>query len=138
VTRIAPMIETAKEQNRTLEIELDLPVDPVRPTPRPGMTADVEIVLARHGDVLRIPSLALLEGGSVLVPDRGRAAMRRVRIGLRNWQWAEVLQGLEAGDRVITSLDRPGLKAGIPVTVGQAGASAGGPAVDSAATAAIR
>ncbi len=117
VKRVAPMIETAREQNRTLEIEVDLPRDTSRPPPRPGMTADVEIVLDRREGVLRIPSLAVAEGRSVLVVESGRAVSRPIEVGLRNWQWNEIRAGLTAGEQVITSLDRLGLKAGVAVRV---------------------
>ena len=116
VTRVAPMVETVKEQNRTLEVELELGPDPAGPPIRPGMTADVEIVLASRPGALRVPSLALLEGGGVLVPEKGRAVKRELEVGLRNWQWAEVLRGLAPGERVITSLDRPGLKPGARIS----------------------
>ncbi|HTK31269.1 MAG TPA: efflux RND transporter periplasmic adaptor subunit [Candidatus Saccharimonadaceae bacterium] len=136
VTRVAPMVETVKEQNRTIEVELDLRPDGSRPPPRPGMTADVEIVLARRDAVLRIPSLALLEGDRVLVAERGRAAARQVRTGLRNWQWTEIQGGLGPGERVITSLDRLGVKAGARIAI--AANPRGEPAAaDSAATAAL-
>ena len=112
VTRVAPMVETVKEQNRTLELELELRPGISDPPIRPGMTADVEVILARRGDVLRVPAAALLEGGSVLVSANGRAVKRDLRVGMRNWQWVEVLGGLAPGEAVITSLDRPGLKDG--------------------------
>jgi HlyD family secretion protein len=121
VSRVAPMIETAKEQNRTLEIELDVPHDPMRPAPRPGMTADAEVVLDRRESVLRVPSLAVIEGREVLVDEGGRARERTIETGVRNWQWTEVLAGLQRGDRVITSLDRTGLKAGVAIRMRAAG-----------------
>lgn len=127
ITRISPVVETAKEQNRTLEIEIDLKPDPARPQPRPGMTADAEVVLARRDAAVRIPTVAIAEGHRVLVAERGRAANRAIEIGLHNWQWTEVTSGIGHGERVITTLDRPGLKAGVGVRVttapGQRGAA---------------
>jgi len=120
VTRISPIVETVKEQNRTLEVEVDMRSLSNLPIARPGMTADVEIVLERHGDVLRIPTPAVGEGGRVLVVERGRAVSRLVEVGLHNWQWTEVRSGLDLGDRVITSLDRPGLRAGVEIRVAPA------------------
>lgn len=136
VSRVAPMIETAKEQNRTLEIEVDLEGDPSRPPPRPGMTADVEVVLERLDRVLRIPSLAVLEGKNVLVVRSGRAVLRPVEVGLRNWQWSEIRKGLSPGVQVITSLDRPGLEAGVVVQPRPAG-PAESVAPDTGATASL-
>jgi len=87
VTRIAPILETAREQNRTLEIELDLAPDRSLPVARPGMTADVEVVIDRRDGVLRVPTAAVGEGGRVLVAVRGRAVSRRIDSGLHNWEW---------------------------------------------------
>jgi HlyD family secretion protein len=135
ITRISPIVETAKEENRTLEIEIDLKPDPARPPPRPGMTADVEVVLARRNAAVRIPTLAVAEGHRVLVAERGRAAYRSIEVGLHNWQWTEVTSGLAIGERVITTLDRPGLKAGVGVRVSTT-PGPGGAASDSVAAAA--
>lgn len=125
VTRLAPVVETAKEQNRTLELEVDLTPRAGLPTPRPGMTADVEVILDRRADVLRVPTSAISEGHRVLVAERGRAVSRAIEVGIGNWQWTEVRSGLASGERVITSLDRPGLKAGSPVRAKSATAPPG-------------
>ena len=135
ITRIAPMVETVKEQNRTLEIELDFTPDPSRPA-RPGMTADVEIILERREQVARVPTLAVVDGHQVLVVEGGRAVARRIDTGLRNWQWSEVRSGLAPGERVITSLDRAGLQAGVAIRVRSTPAG-GGAAPDTSATAAV-
>ena len=115
LTRLSPVVEVAKEQNRTQEIEADFPSDRSKPTPSPGMTADVEVVLSRREAVLRIPTFAVIEGKRVLLVENGHAVSRGVEVGLRSWEWTEVRSGLRAGDRVITSLDRAGLKDGVRV-----------------------
>jgi HlyD family secretion protein len=113
---VAPLVEEAREQNRTLTVEIDLDPGAGLPELRPGLTADAEIVLARRERALRIPAAALLEGGRVLAIRNGRAESRRVTTGLKDWDWVEITHGLAPGERVITSLDRPGLKAGVRVT----------------------
>jgi HlyD family secretion protein len=115
VTRVAPFVNDVLQQNRTLEIEVALPPDLEHPIPMAGASADVEIILKRKDDVLRVPTSALLEGHRVLVFDRGKARSREVKTGLHDWDWTEVLSGLSAGESVITSLDRPGLKDGSAV-----------------------
>jgi HlyD family secretion protein len=112
---VAPLVEEAREQNRTLEVEIDLDPAVKLPDLRPGLTADAEIVLARKDRALRIPAGALLEGPRVMVVSAGRAESRRVSTGLRDWNWVEIRTGLAAGEPVITSLDRPGLKPGARV-----------------------
>ena len=39
----------------------------------------------------------------------------RIRTGLANWEFTEVLEGLAAGDRIVTSLEKEGVKAGATV-----------------------
>lgn len=120
VTRVAPVVEELKQQSRTLEVEAALPDDPAKPRVRPGMTADVEVVLARRESVTRVPTLAIVEGRRVYVVEKGRAVRREVRTGVRNWEWTEVLSGVRAGERIVTSLDRAGLKSGVRVVASPA------------------
>ena len=124
LSRISPVVEEAKEQNRTQEVEADFPADTTSAVPRPGMTADVEIVLDRRERVLRVPTFAVIDGARVFVVEKGRAASRAVKIGLKSWEWSEVTSGLREGERVVTSLDRPGLKAGARVAFRETGGGA--------------
>ncbi|MBI5838436.1 MAG: efflux RND transporter periplasmic adaptor subunit [Candidatus Eisenbacteria bacterium] len=121
LVRVAPMVEYLKEQNRTMEVEVELPSAPGKPAPKPGMSADLEVILGRTERALRVPSSAVMEGRRVLVLDGGRAAARNVTAGLKNWEWTQVRTGLKEGERVITTLDRQGLHAGSAVKVGAAG-----------------
>ena len=47
----------------------------------------------------------------------GKLEERKVKTGLANWEFTEVLEGLNAGERVVTSLERAGVKAGAAYTV---------------------
>ncbi len=123
VTRVAPFVNDVQQQNRTLEIEVALPPAPGMPTPTPGTSADVEVVLQRKDDVVRVPTAALLEGHRVLVVDHGRARSREVQVGLRNWEWSEAVSGLAGGETVVTTLDRLGLRDGSAVRVRRAQAA---------------
>ena len=135
LARVAPMVEEIKEQDRTIEVEVDLPLVEGKPRPRPGMTADVALVLDRRDPVLRVPSTAVTDGRKVLVVERGRAVARDVATGIRNWQWTEVTSGLRPGETVVTSLDRAGLKSGAAVVVKAAAAPARRDSAQSAARA---
>ncbi|MGB8250279.1 MAG: efflux RND transporter periplasmic adaptor subunit, partial [Azonexus sp.] len=46
----------------------------------------------------------------------GKLEERKVKAGLANWEYTEVLEGLAAGDRIVTSLEKEGVKAGARVT----------------------
>lgn len=115
VTRVAPFVNDVVQQNRTLEVEVDIVHEEGAPLPKPGTSADIEVILDRHDGVLRVPSFAVIEGRRVLVIEKGRAVPRDVKVGLRNWEWTEVTDGLREGETVVTSLDQTGVKAGAAV-----------------------
>ena len=55
---------------------------------------------------------ALLEGSRVLVLDGESLVERKLKTGLSNWQFTEVIEGLSGGERVVTEgiqRIRPGL-----------------------------
>jgi len=67
--------------------------------------------------VVRIPTPALMPGNRVLVLGAGgRLEERTIQTGLSNWEFTEIRQGLERGTRVVTSLERAGVKAGAIAT----------------------
>lgn len=118
VTRVAPFVSDILGQSRTMEIEVDFRIGGDQPRPRPGASADVEIILDTRADALRVPTFAVMERRRVLVVNDGKAAARDVKTGLHNWEFTEIDSGLSAGDRVITSLDRPGVRDGARVKDG--------------------
>ena len=61
---------------------------------------------------------AIQEGGKVLLFDAasGKLEERKIKAGLANWEYTEILDGLAAGDRIVTSLEKEGVKAGARVT----------------------
>ncbi|WEN41179.1 Macrolide export protein MacA [Thauera sp. GDN1] len=117
VKRVAPYITAVEKQARTVEVDVDF----LRPDEARGMlvgySADVEIVLDSRPDVLRIPTSALREGQRVLVEENGVLAERSLRTGLSNWEQTEVMEGLQAGERIVTSLERAGVAPGARVGV---------------------
>ena len=117
VVRVAAYVLDVEEQNRTVEIEVELEDAAFAATLLPGTSADVEVVLETRDQVLRVPTSALLSGDKVLVVDRGRLAERPVETGLRNWDVTEMRSGLSEDDSVVVSLDRADVKAGARVTV---------------------
>lgn len=118
VRRIAPYVLDVEKQARTVDVEVDFDED-ITPELLPGYSADVEIVLAVREQTLRVPTEAVLQGDRVLVydPDSGELAEPTLETGLANWEYTEVLNGLEAGERVVTSVDREGVAAGAYVTL---------------------
>jgi Cu(I)/Ag(I) efflux system membrane fusion protein len=74
---------------------------------RPGMFAHVDIATGGAQPRLTVPSSAVIDNGSrqivLLALDAGRFKPQTVKIGLRNEDFVEILDGLKAGDRVVVS-----------------------------------
>ena len=115
VRRVAPYVSAVEKQARTVDIEATLDNAAAPGKLLVGYSADVEVILAVRENVVRVPTSALLEGGRVLIGGAdGKLAERKIKAGLANWEYTEVLEGLAAGERVVTSLERVGVKAGAP------------------------
>ncbi|HMX16097.1 MAG TPA: efflux RND transporter periplasmic adaptor subunit [Rhodocyclaceae bacterium] len=113
VRRIAPYVLALEKQARTVEVEVEFENPGEAKHLLVGYSADIEVVLETREKVLRIPTAALMPGNRALVLGAdGHLEERKIEAGLANWEFTEVKAGLRAGDRVVTSLDREGLKAG--------------------------
>lgn len=117
VDYVASFVRTQAQQNRTLTVEAVLLAAELPANFLPGLSADIEVILDARDDVLRVPTYALLEGDRVLVVEGDRLVSRQVSVGLQNWRFAELLDGLNEGERVVTSLDRPEVVEGARVVV---------------------
>lgn len=119
VRRVAPYVLDVEKQARTVDVEVNFTglEDHPELALLPGYSADIEVILERHPDTLRIPTEALLEGLRVYVYDPGSDTItsHAVKTGLSNWQHTEILDGLQAGDRIVLSIDREGLENGVTV-----------------------
>jgi len=75
---------------------------------RRGQTIQTKLTLGDESKALLIPNGAFFQdtGGNwvfVVAPDGSQAIKRTVRLGRRNSRYIEVLDGLEAGEKVVTS-----------------------------------
>ncbi|HEB96394.1 MAG TPA: efflux RND transporter periplasmic adaptor subunit [Sedimenticola thiotaurini] len=116
VRRIAPYVLDREKQARTVEVEVGFDDPKSIQGLLAGYSADVEIILDARKEVLRIPTEAVVGDDRVylLLPDQGILQQRRIDTGISNWDYTEVLSGLAAGDRVVTSVDREGVEDGAP------------------------
>jgi HlyD family secretion protein len=92
-----------EEQRVPVVIDLD---DPSQPGPSlgDGFRIEVEIDLWSAESVVRLPLSALFRDGekwAVFVVEKGKATRRRVEIGHRSGEEAEVISGVAAEERVI-------------------------------------
>lgn len=72
---------------------------------RQGLSVTVTLVVAERSDVLLVPNAAILmRSGRTFVSvlaDDGTEEEREITTGLSNWQYTEVLEGLEEGEQVV-------------------------------------
>ncbi len=94
---------------RNGKFKVDLVFTEKRPeTIRTGQSYNIKLQLGESSDALLLPKGSFFQstGGQwifVVNPDGGEAIKRMIRIGKQNSRYYEVLEGLEAGEKVITS-----------------------------------
>jgi len=98
---------------RTMHTEVDIPNASGQLVP--GAYAEAVLTLNQRGDALVLPLQAIDHEGDrtsvdIVTPD-DRVEARQVTLGMQTPNYAEVLTGLQAGDRVVVS-DRTALKPG--------------------------
>jgi len=100
VTRFTDALDPS---TRTMQVEIDVPNPDYHL--QPGMYADVTLLANSRSDVLTIPITAVLRSQnktSVLVVDpQDRVEARQVELGVESPNRAEILSGLNEGERVI-------------------------------------
>jgi HlyD family secretion protein len=102
VAKIRPQVQNGR-------FEADLQFDGPSPTDvRRGQTAQLRLQLGQPGEATLIPNAAFYHdtGGAwvfVVSSDRSQAVRRTVRLGRRNPQVIEVLDGLAPGEEIVTS-----------------------------------
>jgi len=119
VRRIDPYVLDLEKQARTVDVEVEFMLNIDLEDFLAGYSADVEIITALEENAIRIPTQALLEGNKVYVyrPQDQKLQERTVKTGLSNWDNTQIIEGLQEGEIVIISTDKPGLKDGIRVKI---------------------
>lgn len=113
VYKISPVVLGGKQETRTFEVRVRLKDKDI--LIKPGMSADIEIVVESISDVLAVPSQAVVEREGekyVYIIKDSRARLTPIRVGRFNWTFYEVLSGIKEGDKVIINPEVEGLKDG--------------------------
>ena len=114
VTRVGSYVIDLEKQARTVEVELafDNPAD--LKDLLVGYSADVDIILETRRDVLRIPTEALFDKHYVYVlTDAGKLEKRKIGVGLSNWSFTEVTDGVAEGASIVTTPGAAGVAEGV-------------------------
>jgi RND family efflux transporter MFP subunit len=93
VTKINPLMN---ERSKTFKVEAEFTEAPKRIFPNTSFEAN--IVLESKKKVLTIPRTYLLKGDSVLLAN---GTKRKVKIGLRDFEFVEILSGLKPEDELV-------------------------------------
>jgi HlyD family secretion protein len=101
IAKIYPQVN-----NGQFEVDMTFAEEPL--DVRRGQTLQLELTLGDNSDAILIPNGTFYQetGGNwvfVVSPDGTEAVRRSVRLGRRNVDFIEVLDGLEPGEQVITS-----------------------------------
>ena len=92
------------EDTRSIGVRARVPND--KGKLRPGLFARVRLVVAQRDNAILVPEQAIVPQGDklfVYVIEDGKAALRPVRVGMRQAGRAEIVEGIQAGDVVITA-----------------------------------
>lgn len=128
IRRISPIVSGGKLETRTADVWIYF--NNKVPKIKPGMSADVEILLTTLQNVLSVPSQAVIdrdgkkqiyaiEGSDLQAGKTYMANLRPVEIGETNWSYTELTGGLSAGMYVITTPEVEGLRDGSKVRIEQ-------------------
>ena len=114
--RVSPVVTGGKQETRTFEVRARLKEMP--PAIKPGMSAEVEVIVDRADNALIVPSQAVIERDGktfVYVVKDSKARLVPIKAGRSNWTYTEVLSGINEGDEVIINPDTPKLRDGVRV-----------------------
>lgn len=116
VMYISPVVSINRDLSRTIDVKIKVVEGQEKFLA--GMSADVTIVVDEKEDVLFVPSESLVREQYVYIVKNGRRAERRgVNVGLGNWNTKEIVNGLEEGDTLITSVSIKELADGVRVRI---------------------
>lgn len=96
ISKILPSADAAT-QRYTLFLDIALPEGRVL---LPGLTGEVQIIIAERANAVTIPRRALV-GEYVYVVEGGRLERRRVAKGYEGMNSVEIVSGLQAGEQVV-------------------------------------
>lgn len=119
VRRVSDYVLDLEKQARTVDVEVGFTDPEEFSLLLAGYSADIEVILDVRPDVVRVPTEAIMADQHVYVyiPALGRIEQRKIHSGLSNWDFTEVIDGLEPEEKVVVNIDAPDLKDGAAVAL---------------------
>ena len=109
IYRISPVVLGGKQETRTFEVRTRLKEKQI--IIKPGMSADVEIIVDNINNALVVPSHAVMEKNGKSLSLLERVLPQKlvpVETGQFNWNFTEITSGVKEGDTVIINPDAQG------------------------------
>lgn len=97
IHKIYPLLNKVEQSFR-----VDAVLDDIVPVEMYGLNLEANIVTAENKRVLVIPKSALMKGDSVLVKQDGKQKKVKIRKGIEDNEWVEVLGGIDEHTTLIT------------------------------------
>jgi HlyD family secretion protein len=118
VRRISDYVLDVEKQARTVDVEVVFDETPANGKLLAGYSADIEVILETRPDVVRVPTESVLASKNVYVYDsrEKRIHLRDIQTGIANWDYTEVITGLEVGEQVVINVDNPDLASDAPAS----------------------
>lgn len=113
VTYVSPVIIPNMDLSRTFTVRAKILEDPDKFVV--GMSASVTAIAQRKEDVIKVPAESLVREEYCYVVEGDRIHKRDVKMGIGNWEFKEVLDGLKPGETIVTSIAVKGLAEGVKV-----------------------
>ncbi len=98
--KVTRVYDQADPDRRTFEV--DVKMVELETHLQPGMTGELAFVMAEKSRAVVVPSQAVQAGG-VYVIGHGKIEKRSVQVGIRSVERAEIVTGLNAGERIAIS-----------------------------------
>ena len=119
VRRVGVFVLDREKQARTVDVEVEFVNSGDLENLLAGYSADVEIILSLHPDTLRIPTEAILDNDRVFVfsDKEGMIREKKIKPGISNWDFTEILSGLEMNEKVVVNVDQAGVKNGAKAVI---------------------
>ena len=126
IKRISPIVSGGKLETRTADVWIYFSKDQTKI--KPGMSADIEVLVSILASVLSVPSQAVIErdgkkqvyvaeGKNIRTGSKAAVKLKPIDIGETNWSFTEITKGLSDGEYVITTPEAEGLKDGAKVRI---------------------
>lgn len=118
VSSTVPFVSTARDQDRTSEVEFIITEKTKKLIPI-GASADAEIIVSEINADIAIPSkliLGTLNDRYVLkIGSKNLLVKQAIKLGIRNYEWSEIVSGLSLQDKVAIPSEKVNLSEGLKV-----------------------